>query len=129
MTNHDLQIKWDKNYVLQSVTLKIKELNYQGKSIGGLDLAFTVSNSKDELINRSGAGFLNRLRKGESANKFSNLEFLNLISDQDHKDVLKQRKAASKPGFVAMEVESEELQLDDSSLKLLRKLRNSVNRS
>lgn len=75
--------------------IQIRELNYGGKKIGGLDLTFQIDNAHGRLINQAGSGFINRLRKSETANKFSDIQFINLVSDQEHKDLVKQRKSKS----------------------------------
>ena len=51
-----------------------------------------------------------------------------LVTDQDLKELIKQRKSKT-PALLQMEEEKEDITLDANSLKLLKKLRKVVNRS
>jgi hypothetical protein len=60
--NYDVHLKIDKFEVI-NIKIQIKELNYKGKKIGGLDIVFQVDNTGGRLLNESGRNFINRLRK------------------------------------------------------------------
>lgn len=103
-------------------------MNYKGKKIGSVDIFFQIDNAGGRLINQRSRNFITRIKKAESAIKFSDIPLASLVNDQDLKDLIKQRK--SKIPIVAqMTEEKEELSLDTQSLKLLKKLRKVVNKT
>ena len=126
--NYEVQLKMDKLEV-QSVRLLIREVLFGAglsKKVQGIELSTTLDNAEDRLLSQRARSFLNRLRKAEGADKFSTLNPASLVSEQEQKEALRQRRSrAVQPA----EEEKQAPLLDAQSLKLLRKLRKAVNKT